>query len=105
MGPRRIDTLVYDLVATSEAAGDIRQSDEIGAAMHALRDFMFERVYLGPAALSEQRGIRRIVRAIFDALLERPDELPRGRGDLPQRATDYLAGMTDRFALAFHERL
>jgi dGTPase len=104
-GPRRIDTLVYDLVATSEAAGDIRQSDEIGAAMHALRDFMFERVYLGPAALSEQRGIRRIVRAIFDALLERPDELPRGRGDLPQRATDYLAGMTDRFALAFHERL
>src|SRR5581483_1496870 len=47
-GPRRIDTLVHDLVETSETAGDIRQSDEIGEAMLSLRSFMFDRVYLGP---------------------------------------------------------
>jgi len=46
-GAARIDTLVHDLVETSEAAGDIRQSDEVGEAMLSLRAFMFERVYLG----------------------------------------------------------
>src|ERR687887_929406 len=47
-GARRIDTLVHDLVETSERASDIVQGDEVGDAMLALRDFMFERVYLGP---------------------------------------------------------
>src|SRR5436853_4268153 len=52
-GARRIDTLVHDLVETSEAAGDIAQSEEIGEAMLALREFMFEHVYLGPHARGE----------------------------------------------------
>src|SRR3954464_7032322 len=43
-GSRRIDTLVHDLVETSNDAGDIAQSDEIGGAMLSLRSFMFERV-------------------------------------------------------------
>src|SRR6266699_5912724 len=47
-GSRRIDTLVHDLVESSQRAGDIVQSEEIGRAMLALRSFMFERVYLGP---------------------------------------------------------
>ena len=51
-GSRRIDTLVHDLVETSARAGDIRQSEEIGAAMLALRSFMFERVYLGAGSPS-----------------------------------------------------
>src|ERR671935_178023 len=47
---RRIDTLVHDLVESSADAGDIVQSEQIGAAMLALRSFMFEHVYLGPHA-------------------------------------------------------
>src|SRR5947208_12859610 len=47
-GSRRIDTLVHDLVESSEHVGDIAQSEEIGSAMLALRSFMVERVYLGP---------------------------------------------------------
>ena len=47
-GSTRIDTLVHDLIETSEREGDIAQGDEIGAAMLSLRAFMFERVYLGP---------------------------------------------------------
>jgi dGTPase len=67
-----------------------------------LRAFMFERVYLGPAA-EEQRAVAvAAVRRIFDRLVEHPDELPPDRpGDLPERVTDYVAGMTDRFALAW----
>src|SRR5918912_63731 len=54
-GPRRIDTLVHDLVETSETKGDIRQSDEIGEAMASLRSFMFEHVYLATEAKPSHR--------------------------------------------------
>jgi dGTPase len=92
-GSMRIDTLVHDLVEHSAIAGDIVQSDEVGSAMLELRSFMFERVYLGPHARSDHARARTTVRRIFDHLLE--------RGSTPEDATDYLAGMTDRFALAY----
>jgi dGTPase len=88
-GSRRIDTLVHDLVESSAEAGDIVQSDEIGSAMLALRAFMFERVYL----LQEHDEISATIRRIFDDLV--------ARGMTLEEATDYLAGMTDRFALAY----
>src|SRR5262249_28285353 len=47
-GSKRIDTLVHDLIESSNDAGDIVQSEEIGEAMLSLRSFMFDRVYLGP---------------------------------------------------------
>lgn len=98
-GSRRIDTLVHDVVENSSRAGDtgvgdIVQSEEIGEAMLALRSFMFERVYRaqdhGPAQVA--------VRRIFEALVD-------DRGMSAQDATDYLAGMTDRFALAYAAEL
>jgi dGTPase len=97
-GSRRIDMLVHDLVEESAAAGDITQSDEVGSAMLALRAFMFERVYLGPHAADEHARIRATVRRIFDHLVD-------DRGDDLEHATDYLAGMTDRFALAYAAEL
>jgi dGTPase len=93
-GSRRIDTLVHDLVETSAQAGDIQQSDEIGTAMLALRSFMFERVYLGPDSTAEHAMIDGTIRRIFEHLVD-------VRGDDIEQATDYLAGMTDRFALAY----
>ena len=55
-GSERIETLVVDLLERSEAAGDIVQGEEVGGAMLRLREFMFERVYLGPDAQRESRG-------------------------------------------------
>jgi dGTPase len=52
-GAKRIDTLVHDLVESSDRAGDIVQSAEIGDAMLSLRAFMFDRVYLGPVTRPE----------------------------------------------------
>ena len=75
-GSRRIDTLVHDLVETSEREGDIRQSPEVGEAMLSLRRFMFERVYLGPEAQAQHRRAHDAVQAIFDHLVDRPEELP-----------------------------
>jgi dGTPase len=104
-GARRIDTLVHDLVESSEAAGEIVQSDEVGEAMLSLRSFMFERVYLGPQVEPQHREAKRVVRAIFIRLADEPGLLPPGEGSLEDRITDYLAGMTDRFALAYAEQL
>jgi dGTPase len=102
-GARRIDRLVHDLVETSAEAGDIVQSEEIGHAMLNLRAFMFERVYLGPAAQEQRETATTTVRRIFARLVEHPEDLPESRpGDLSEQVTDYLAGMTDRFALAWH---
>jgi dGTPase len=92
-GSRRIDTLVHDLVETSERAGDIVQSEEIGEAMLALRSFMFERVYLGPHTRQEQERARETVRQIFEHLVE--------GGEGPEQIVEFIAGMTDRFALSY----
>jgi dGTPase len=92
-GSTRIDALVHDLVESSERAGDIRQSTEIGEAMSSLRTFMFERVYLGPQTRPEHERAREIVRRIFDHLVDRGDDV--------DAAVEYLAGMTDRFALGY----
>jgi dGTPase len=92
-GSRRIDTLVHDLVENSQRAGDIVQSEEIGGAMNALRNFMFERVYLGPHARLEHERARATIRRIFDHLVD--------RGDEPEQIVDFIAGMTDRFALTY----
>jgi dGTPase len=101
-GARRIDRLVHDIVETSAEADDIVQSEGIGRAMLNLRAFMFERVYLGPAAQEQRDTATATVRRIFEHLVEHPADLPTGRpGDLSEQVTDYVAGMTDRFALAW----
>jgi dGTPase len=103
-GSARIDRLVHDLVEHSERAGDIVQGDEVGSAMLRLRTFMFERVYLGPTARAEHARIERVLRGLFDWYCEHPDELPPG-DSLADRVVDWLAGMTDRYAIrAWTER-
>jgi len=96
-GSRRIDALVHDLVETSAREGDIRQTEEVGNAMLALRSFMFEQVYLAEGARVEHTRARATVRRIFEHLVE--------RGDPVDDVIDYVAGMTDRFALSYAESL
>jgi dGTPase len=98
-GSRRIDTLVHDVVEVSERAGDIVQGPDVGGAMDRLRTFMFEHVYLGPTARAEHAKLERVLRELFDFYCSHPDELPVGDGPLGERVIDYLAGMTDRFAI------
>jgi dGTPase len=100
-GSERIDRLVHDLVEHSDRAGDIVQGAEVGEAMTRLRSFMFERVYLGPLARAEHARIERVVRGLFDWYCEHPEELPEGvpGASLDQRVIDWLAGMTDRYAI------
>ncbi len=96
-GSSRIDRLVHDIVVASDGVDDIRQSADVGEAMLSLRAFMFERVYLGPQAAPEHEKAHGVIRAIFDHLVE--------RGDSTEEIVDYIAGMTDRFALAYADSL
>ena len=98
-GSERIETLVRDLLERSQRAGDIVQGDDVGAAMLRLRQFMFERVYLGEDAQRERGRIERMLRALFDHYADHlPPPVTPGAPD-HERVVDYLAGMTDRYAI------
>jgi dGTPase len=98
-GSKRIDTLVRDLVERSAGAGDIVQSEDVGRAMLALRKFMFQNVYLAAGAQQELPRIERMLRALFDHYSQSPPPSPAADATEEQRVVDYLAGMTDRFAV------
>ena len=109
-GSARIDALVHDMVEQSEQRGEIVQGPVAGPAMDELRDFMFERVYLGPAVREEYAKITEVIGRLFAHYVEHPELLPApaedvaasrdaSADDLAQRVTDYLAGMTDRYAI------
>jgi dGTPase len=112
-GSSRIDALVHDLVEHSARAGDIVQGPQAGPAMSALRDFMFEHVYLGPAVRAEHAKIASVLRRLFEHYSEHPELLPgSGAGEgmdaqdqLADAVTDYLAGMTDRYCIRAYTEL
>jgi dGTPase len=105
----RIDRLVTDLVDQSTDRPEIRLSGPVFHALDALRDFMFAEVYLRAGAREEHEKATKLLRELFRHYLEHPDELPpeyhRAPGDLPTRVADFIAGMTDRYALSTYERL
>jgi dGTPase len=85
------------VIESSERAGDIVQSDEVGTAMLTLRSFMFERVYLGEHARAEHERAHETIRRIFDHLVE--------RGDSEEQIRSFVSGMTDRFALTYAQTI
>jgi dGTPase len=117
---RRIDAIVSDVVATSwaasgeaDAAGtapvQIEMSAPVLGAFDELRDFMFENVYLWEGARAEVTRAQRVIEFLFTYFVAHPGEIASDWvvvEDPPWRqAADYIAGMTDRFALDTAERL
>ena len=99
----RLTTLVSDVVAASADGDRIRQSPEIGTAFLRLRRFMFQNVYLAPPAADEAERARGVVQALFSWYLDHPELLPPApEPDLVRRVTDFVAGMTDRYALRLY---
>jgi dGTPase len=98
-GSERIETLVVDLLERSEAAGDIVQGEDVGGAMLRLREFMFERVYLAPEAQPDKPRVERMLRSLFDHYAAAPPPAVVDGASDRERVVDWLAGMTDRFAI------
>ncbi len=118
----RINTMVCDMIdtnwwATGEAsAGDdatITMSAPILQATNDLRDFMFRNVYLTGAAKADDGKVHGIIEQLFRYFTAHPDHIPADlrhivgeRGEsVEQAAVDYIAGMTDRFALKVFNEL
>ena len=101
----RIDTLVEDVVAASEGKDRICQSENVGGAMKELRDFMFEAVYRNPVAKGEEGKAEDMLKRMFEYYRKDPDGLPpefqdiRIREGVDRAVCDYIAGMTDKFAV------
>ena len=75
----------------------------------ALKRFLWTNLYRHPQVMQTTGQAQDVVRELFDLYLARPQEMPASfadrRADLPRAVADYIAGMTDRFALREHERL
>jgi dGTPase len=105
----RIRTMVEDMVTVSADAETIRMSPAVWDAMMELRSYLFEHVYLSPQAKAEEPKAFGVVKLLFLHYLANTDDLPeefrpRSENDLVQGVTDYIAGMTDRFAIRAYER-
>lgn len=106
----RISCMVHDMVATSLEVGDIKMSDPIWAAMMELRTFLFENVYTSSDAKREEPKAFNLVASLFDYYIKHFDEVPSEyklhEGDDPStQVVDYVAGMTDRYAIRKYEEL
>ncbi len=105
----RIATMVHDLVRTSARAGDIEMSAPVWGALMELRDFLYANLYHQGDAKSEEPKAQRVIVSLFDHLVEHIDEVPseyRLHDDpCETQVADYLASMTDRFAIRLFEDL
>ncbi|WP_165247087.1 deoxyguanosinetriphosphate triphosphohydrolase [Adlercreutzia sp. ZJ141] len=99
----RIERLVLDMVSTSADAGEIAMSPAVWDAMMELRRFLFERVYYAPVVVAEVGKATRLIDCLFDYYVSHMDDVPEeyraiSGGDDLRAVTDYIAGMTDRYA-------
>ena len=107
----RINALVLDVIRSSRDQDSIRQSEEVGQAMAVLREFMFESVYTNPLAKGEEGKAQEMLRRLFDYYRRDPDALPadfqeiRLEEGVDRAVCDYIAGMTDPFAIEQFSRL
>jgi dGTPase len=121
---RMLSALVYDVIAASAAALAQAQPASADAARAAgplvafsaearaqsaeLKQFLFRNLYRHPRVMETTGQAQEVVRDLFRRYLAGPEEMQAGfaaRSDTPRAVADYIAGMTDRYALREHERL
>lgn len=108
----RINAMIRDTIHNSMGIEDIRMSREMRQTLTDLRSFMFQRVYASPVAEIEHRKAEKLVGELFAYYMERPEQMSREflrlmeEGDsVRQVVCDYIACMTDRFAVARYTKL
>lgn len=92
----------------------IRFSDPVFQDLRVIRQFLFQRMYRAPSVVAQRKIVTKAVEALFPFFMDHPDKLPKqwrkdveevsGEVELARLVSDYIAGMTDRFALQCYER-
>lgn len=109
----RLNTLIHDIVSNSMGKDDIIMSDEKNDALIRLRKYMFDNVYVNSAAKAEEGKAERMLGQLFEYYTTHVEQLPEEytrmiweQGETAERVVcDYIAGMTDRFAVATFRKL
>lgn len=107
---KRITTMVMSLVKNS-AAGSVSMDKTVQEAYDALHGYMYRAVYLNDYAKREEKKVPHLIESLFAFFVQRPDSLPVhmretvGRDGAAQAACDFIAGMTDRYAIDLYSEL
>lgn len=110
---KRLNTLIHDIISNSENKNDIIMSPEIEEAMRHLREYMFTNVYLNKKAKSQEEQAERLLEQLFRYYKKHLEKLPEEyytrmeqlKEPSYQVVCDYIAGMTDRYAVAKFKEL
>ncbi|MDP3013666.1 MAG: deoxyguanosinetriphosphate triphosphohydrolase [Candidatus Subteraquimicrobiales bacterium] len=106
----RINNMVMDMVVSSEGKDKIQMSEKVARAMNELRDYLMARIYTNSPAKTEDDKAKIVIKSLFFYYLSHSESLPsefetKDENILPVKICDYVAGMTDRFALKVYEEL
>ena len=104
-----INQMIRAVIDHTVANGSVGMDAETMAVMHDLRQFMFDNVYLRPEAEEQKQRAITVISNLIDYFTHHPDEVPEGTtvegSDPVTAAIDFVAGMTDRYAIQTHDRL
>ena len=108
----RLNTLIHDIITNSQDQNAILMSEEVGAAMDELRRFMFRHVYTNPVAKGEEDKAKALLKRLFEYYMVHIDEISHTYLELIEEGEprdrvicDYIAGMTDQFAVAKYNEI
>ncbi|MGE4283839.1 MAG: deoxyguanosinetriphosphate triphosphohydrolase [Clostridia bacterium] len=102
---KRINTMITDIIYQSMGNNNISMSDRVYQTTMDLRQFMFEKVYIGSSAKKEEQKAQNIISELYNFFVKYPENLPTEQQalldneDICRIVCDYIAGMTDRYAI------
>lgn len=108
---KRIDTMVRDVIFSTIKADyeKITLSEEIEITIYKLRDFLFDKVYLNELVKKESKKAKYILQALYNYYFENPyllfGDLIPSEEEIHRAVCDFIAGMTDRYALYTFEKI
>ena len=104
--------MVTAMISYGQQHRDIGMDEKTHSEMLELREFMFDYVYRGTEAQSEEERAKNMLRSLYEYFVEHPDELPSDyfvlmtQGDPLERVvSDYIACMTDRYSISTYKKL
>lgn len=109
----RLDRIIHDIVSQSQGQADIIMSSEIEEAIYGMREYMFKNVYTNPKAKGEESKVEDLLEFLFEYYMKNVELLPKEYLVMMEEdnetqekvVCDYVAGMTDRFAVGMFSKL
>lgn len=106
----RIGNMIKNCIASSADTADIKMTGAVCDAMEALRKFMFDNVYIGSDAKIEERKVNSIIEGLYTYFMKNPLAIPDAQkmlttSDTERIVCDYIAGMSDRYAIYMYEKI